>query len=43
MKKLLCLLLCTALLAGISIPVLAAEDGADARLARITQAVKSTL
>lgn len=43
MKKLLSLLLCAALLTGAALPALAAEDSADAQLARVTQAVKSTL
>ncbi len=42
MKKLLCTLLCAALLGGTAAPALAAES-ADARLAKVTQAVKTRL
>ena len=46
MKKLYSILIaacCAALLTGAALPALAAEDSADAQLARVTQAVKSTL
>lgn len=42
MKRLLCLILSTALLAALTVPP-AAEETADARLARVTQAVKNIL
>lgn len=43
MKKLLALLLSTALLCGTALPALAESGNADARLTQVTQAVKSTL
>lgn len=43
MKRLLSLALSTALLAALALPASAAEENADARLANVTQAVKSTL
>lgn len=43
MKKLLSLLLAAALLGALGAPAMAAEESADAQLARVTQAVKQTL
>ena len=43
MKRWMSLLLCAALLAALAIPAAAEEAGADTRLARVTQAVKTTL
>ena len=43
MKKLLALLLSTALLCGTALPALAESGNADARLTQVTQSVKSTL
>ena len=43
MKKLLALLLSTALLCGTALPALAEAGDADARLTQVTQSVKSTL
>lgn len=43
MKKLLSLLLVAALLGALGAPAMAAEESADAQLARVTQAVKQTL
>jgi len=43
MKRLLSLLLSTAMLAALTLPASAAEETADTRLARVTQAVKKTL
>lgn len=43
MKKLLALLLSTALLCGTALPALAKSEDADARLTQVTQTVKSTL
>ena len=43
MKRLLSLALSAALLAALALPAAAAEESADARLAKVTQAVKSTL
>ncbi|MCI8328522.1 MAG: hypothetical protein HFG02_02605 [Oscillibacter sp.] len=43
MKRLLSLALSAALLAALALPAAAAEESADARLAKVTQAVKSAL
>ena len=43
MNRFLSILLSTLLLAGLCIPAMAAAESADARLARVTQAVKDTL
>ena len=43
MKKLLSLVLALTLASGLALPAAAAEESADAALARVTQAVKDTL
>ena len=43
MKKLLSLMLALAVALGLALPAAAAEESADAALARVTQAVKDTL
>lgn len=43
MKKLLSLMLALAMLLGLTLPAVAAEETSDAALARVTQTVKETL